>query len=89
MHLFFLWIVRDRLARAETRILPCFIPRARSYAKGRGSQLYDRPRFFLWLRWERVNLMAVFLVWWLFAIMREMLRMRGDVTVAQTVSSLA
>ena len=45
--------------------------------------------FFLWLRWERVNLMAVFLVWWLFAIMREMLRMRGDVTLAQTGSSLA
>lgn len=30
--------------------------------------------FFLWMRWEQLNLMAVFLVWWLFAIRGEMMR---------------
>lgn len=32
--------------------------------------------FFLWLRWERINVMAFFLVWWLFAIRSEILRTR-------------
>ena len=32
--------------------------------------------FFLWLRWERINVMAFFLVWWLFAIRAEILRTR-------------
>lgn len=27
--------------------------------------------FFLWMRWERINLMAVFLLWWLFAVRSE------------------
>lgn len=30
--------------------------------------------FFLWLRWERINVMAFFLVWWLFAIRGEIVR---------------
>jgi hypothetical protein len=34
--------------------------------------------FFLWMRWERTNLMAFFLLWWLYAIGREILRMRED-----------
>lgn len=34
--------------------------------------------FFLWMRWERTNLMALFLLWWLYAIRREILRMRQD-----------
>ncbi len=29
--------------------------------------------FFLWLRWERINLIAIFLLWWLFAIRKEIL----------------
>ncbi|HEV2467779.1 MAG TPA: glycosyltransferase family 87 protein [Candidatus Sulfotelmatobacter sp.] len=32
--------------------------------------------FFLWLRWERINVMAFFLVWWLFAIRGEIVRTR-------------
>jgi len=32
--------------------------------------------FFLWLRWERINVMAFFLVWWLFAIRGEIVRRR-------------
>ncbi len=35
--------------------------------------------FFLWIRWERTNLMAFFMLWWLFAIRREILRMRANV----------
>lgn len=31
--------------------------------------------FFLWRRWEKTNLMAIFLLWWLYAISREMSRM--------------
>ena len=27
--------------------------------------------FFLWMRWERINLMALFLLWWLFALVVE------------------
>lgn len=29
--------------------------------------------FFLWMRWERINLMAFFLLWWFFAIRRDFL----------------
>ena len=29
--------------------------------------------FLLWRRWERMNLMAIFLLWWLYAIRRETL----------------
>jgi hypothetical protein len=32
--------------------------------------------FFLWRRWEKTNLMAIFLLWWLYAISREMSRMK-------------
>jgi len=35
--------------------------------------------FLLWRRWERINLMAIFLLWWLFAIRREIERIRGNV----------
>jgi hypothetical protein len=34
--------------------------------------------FFLWMRWEQINLMAVFLLWWLFAIRQEVLRIRRN-----------
>ena len=30
--------------------------------------------FLLWRQWERMNLMAIFLLWWLYAIGRETLR---------------
>ena len=30
--------------------------------------------FFLWMGWQRINLIAVFLIWWLFAIRAEILR---------------
>ncbi len=30
--------------------------------------------FLLWRQWERMNLMAIFLLWWLYAIRRETLR---------------
>jgi len=30
--------------------------------------------FFLWLRWAHTNLMAIFLLWWVFVIRRESLR---------------
>lgn len=29
--------------------------------------------FFLWMKWDRINLMAVFLLWWFFAIRNEVL----------------
>jgi hypothetical protein len=31
--------------------------------------------FLLWMRWQRINVMAVFLVWWLFALMAEVRRL--------------
>lgn len=30
--------------------------------------------FFLWMSWERINLMAIFLLWWVFAIRNELVR---------------
>jgi hypothetical protein len=32
--------------------------------------------FFLWMRWQRINLMALFLLWWLFALIAEVRRCR-------------
>lgn len=32
--------------------------------------------FFLWLRWQQTNLMAIFMLWWLFAIRHEIFRRR-------------
>jgi len=37
--------------------------------------------FFLWLRWSRISLMAVFLVWWLFAFYREIKRRGANQTL--------
>ena len=33
--------------------------------------------FFLWMRWERINLMAFFLLWWFFAIRRDFLGLQS------------
>jgi hypothetical protein len=35
--------------------------------------------FFLWLRWQRTNLMAISLLWWLFAVRHEIFRRRDRV----------
>ncbi|HYM77286.1 MAG TPA: glycosyltransferase family 87 protein [Candidatus Dormibacteraeota bacterium] len=32
--------------------------------------------FFLWMRWESLNLMAIFLLWWAYAIRNEILRLQ-------------
>jgi hypothetical protein len=32
--------------------------------------------FFLWMRWHKINVMAFFLLWWLFALMAEVYRSR-------------
>ncbi len=42
--------------------------------------------FFLWLRWERINVIAIFLLWWLFAIRAEVLRASRNETFAPSVS---
>ena len=34
--------------------------------------------FLLWRRWERINLMAIFLLWWMYAIRREIVRITGN-----------
>jgi hypothetical protein len=33
--------------------------------------------FFLWMRWERINLMTFFLLWWFFAIRKEVLELQS------------
>jgi hypothetical protein len=32
----------------------------------------------LWMGWERINLMAIFLLWWIYAIRQEILRPKAD-----------
>jgi Glycosyltransferase family 87 len=34
--------------------------------------------FFLWMRWESLNVMAVFLLWWAYAIRKEIVRLQGQ-----------
>lgn len=34
--------------------------------------------FLLWMRWARINVMAVFLLWWIFAIRSEILRLKVE-----------
>jgi len=34
--------------------------------------------FFLWMKWARMNLIALFLLWWLYAIRKEVLRTRNS-----------
>jgi hypothetical protein len=34
--------------------------------------------FLLWRRWEKINLMALFLLWWLYAIQREVSRLKRE-----------
>jgi hypothetical protein len=32
--------------------------------------------FLLWMRWQRINLMALFLLWWLFVLIAEVRRLQ-------------
>jgi hypothetical protein len=45
--------------------------------------------FLLWMRWARINVMAVFLVWWLFAIRSEIMRLRARGGEAPIPAALA
>ena len=45
--------------------------------------------FFLWMRWEHTNLMAIFLLWWLYAIRRKFLRMKGSTRRSDNTTSPA
>jgi len=43
--------------------------------------------FFLWLRWARTNLMAICFVWWIYAIWREIQRLRVNRNSGEPISS--
>jgi hypothetical protein len=45
--------------------------------------------FFLWMRWENLNVMAVFLLWWAYAIRKEIVRLQGPVGGLRPSSQLA
>ena len=38
--------------------------------------------FFLWMRWERIHLIAIFLLWWLFAIRREIVHRSNTIAIS-------
>lgn len=42
--------------------------------------------FYLWLRWIHINVIAIFIFWWLYAMRKEILRMRAR--TAKPVSAL-
>jgi hypothetical protein len=42
--------------------------------------------FLLWLKWQRTNLIAVFLAWWVFAIRHELIRMQATRSASQVAS---
>jgi hypothetical protein len=42
--------------------------------------------FLLWRRWEKINLMALFLLWWLYAIHREVSRLKKTGPDAEAVT---
>ncbi len=44
--------------------------------------------FLLWLKWQRINLIAVFLVWWVFAIRHELMRVRAIQPASQVASAV-
>ncbi len=44
--------------------------------------------FFLWMQWERVNLMAVFLLWWFYAIRSEIVKSSASAGMPRTDSPL-
>ena len=51
--------------------------------------LFSPLWFYLWLRWEHINVIAIFLLWWLYALRKEILRMRARAGAPATVSALA
>ena len=44
--------------------------------------------FFLWMRWERINLMAFFLLWWFFAIRSDAMGMRFKREATKLLASI-
>lgn len=44
--------------------------------------------FYLWMRWVHINVIAVFIFWWLYAVGKEILQMRGRAAKPSRVSSL-
>jgi hypothetical protein len=45
--------------------------------------------FYVWLRWGHINVIAIFILWWLYALRKEILRMRTRAGAPATVSALA
>jgi hypothetical protein len=77
-HIFFQGSVRGRIARGD----PDFTV---FYTAGR---LMSPLWFLLWMRWERIDLIAVFLLWWSFAIGTEIRRLPEPATGSQAVSAI-
>ena len=44
--------------------------------------------FYLWLRWVHINVIAIFICWWLYALGKEILRMRARTATPTTVSAI-
>jgi hypothetical protein len=44
--------------------------------------------FYLWLRWAHINVIAIFIFWWLYVMGKEILRMRARAGAPATVSAL-
>lgn len=45
--------------------------------------------FFLWMRWSRLNLIAAFLVWWMFAIRNEIVRAQAQTGSPRSDTAIA
>jgi hypothetical protein len=43
---------------------------------------------FLWMRWGKLNLAVIPLLWWIYAMRRELLRLRNNAAAARVTSSL-
>jgi len=43
--------------------------------------------FFLWMKWQHINLIAVFLIWWLFAIRHKIVRTAAEQAQIEPVAS--
>ena len=45
--------------------------------------------FYLWLRWVHINVIAIFIGWWLYALGKEILRMKSRAAKPAAISALA
>src|SRR5581483_4204755 len=45
--------------------------------------------FFLWMSWVHINVIAIFLIWWMLAITQELMRIQTGHPTAQAVSAHA